>query len=173
MGRVIAYAWFTLVSSLTGFLPDFTPCLRFRGWLVRLCFSSCGRNFQLASNVKILFTTRIEVGRDVYIAPGCWLQGVGGISLGDEVMLGPYTVLASNNHTKVNGSYRFGAGASAPIRLGRGAWTGAHVVVTAGCTIGDGAAIAAGAVVTQDVPADTVAGGVPARVIQSEKISRS
>jgi len=93
------------------------------------------------------------------------LQGIGGIVLGDEVMLGPYTVLATNNHTCKGGSYRFGAGSPAPIRIGRGCWTGAHVVVTAGVSIGDGTAVAAGAVVTHDVPSDVVAAGVPARVI--------
>lgn len=171
MGRIIAYTWFTVVQALTGLLPDFTPVMRLRGWMIRPCFRRCGRNFQIASGVRILFTTRVEIGRDVYIAPGCWLQGVGGIRLGDEVMLGPYTVLATNNHSRVDGSYRFGPGAASPIALGRGAWTGSHVVVTPGCTIGDGAAVAAGAVVTADVPPNAVVGGVPAKTIRSEPSS--
>ena len=54
-------------------------------------------------------------------------------------------MLGSANHVKEEGSYRFGGGAPAPISLGRGAWTGAHVVITAGVTIGAGAAVAAGA----------------------------
>jgi len=165
--RVLAYAWLTLVMSLTAFLPDVTPMLKLRGLLVRWCFRSCGRNFQLAGGVRILFTTRIDIGQDVYIASGCWLQGVGGIRLGDEVMLGPYTVLATNNHTKVDGSYRFGPGSAAPIVMGRGSWTGSHVTITAGCTVGSGAAVAAGAVVTEDVPDHAVVGGVPAKVIRT------
>ena len=165
MMRILAYTWFTLIMGVTAFLPDVTPVLRLRGFLVRLCFRSCGPNLQLASGVRILFTTRVELGRDVYMAPGCWVQGVGGIVLGDEVMLGPYTVLASNNHTKRDGSYRFGEGRSAPIVFGRGAWTGAHTVITAGVRIGAGAAVAAGAVVTTDVPDQAVVGGVPARII--------
>ncbi|MBI4716324.1 MAG: acyltransferase [Planctomycetes bacterium] len=167
MARLLAYTWFTLVVSLTGFLGDTTPILKLRGVLVRWCFRRSGRNLQIASGVRICFTTRMSVGKDVYIAPGCWIQAAGGVELGDQVMLGPYTVLATNNHTRVDGSYRFGGGAAAPIVLGRGSWTGAHVVITAGVRVGDGAAIAAGAVVTGDVPDGVVVGGVPARPISA------
>ena len=55
----------------------------------------------------------------------------------------------------------------APIRIGRGVWIGAHATVLAGVTIGDNAVVAAGAVVTRDVPADSVVGGVPAKFIRS------
>jgi maltose O-acetyltransferase len=163
--RVLAFAWITFIMCVTAFLPDVTPLLRLRGFLVRWCFHSCGRNFQLGGGVRILFSTRIDLGRDVYVATGCWIQGVGGIAIGDEVMLGPYTILASNDHTKQDGSHRFAPGRNAPITLGRGAWTGGHVVITAGVNVGKGAAVAAGAVVTKDVPDDVVVAGVPARAI--------
>ena len=55
----------------------------------------------------------------------------------------------------------------APIHIGRDVWIGANAVILPGITIGDGAVIAAGAVVTKDVPENTVAGGVPARVIKT------
>ena len=54
----------------------------------------------------------------------------------------------------------------APVRIGNDVWIGAHAVVLKGVTIGDGAVIAAGAVVTKDVPAGVIAGGMPARVIR-------
>lgn len=168
MFRVLAYTWFTFIMAVTGLLPDVKVVLKARGLLVQMCFRRCGRNLQVGSGVRILFTTRVDVGHDVYMAAGCWIQGVGGVTLEDEVMLGPLTVLASNNHTKQGGSYRFGEGAPAPITMERGAWTGAHVVITAGVTVGAGAAIAAGAVVTKDVPEHTVVGGVPAKIIKQE-----
>ena len=71
-------------------------------------------------------------------------------------MLGPYTILASSDHTKQGGRSARGPGQRAPILLRRGAWTGAHVVVTAGVTPG-GAVLAAGAVVIKDVPDHTLA----------------
>jgi maltose O-acetyltransferase len=167
MIRRLKYVWFCLCMRATAVLPDLVPSMRLRGWLVRRCFKRCGRNLQLGSGVMILHTTSVAIGDDVYIAHGAWIQGMGGITLEDEVMLAPYTVIASRNHTKKNGSYRFGEGLTKPVHVGRGAWLGAHVVVTAGVKIGAGAACAAGAVVTKDVPPDTMVGGVPARLIQS------
>ena len=116
----------------------------------------------------IIYSANMSIGDDVYIAYGCWIQAVGGVTLEDEVMLGPYTILASSNHTKRGGSFRWAPGRWAPIWMKRGAWTGAHVVVTAGVTVGAGAACAAGAVVTKDVPDDAVVGGIPARPIEKQ-----
>ena len=86
--------------------------------------------------------------------------------LEDMAMLGPFTVLASNNHTKKDGAYRFGPPQRGRITMCRGSWTGAHAVVTMGVTIGKGSAVAAGAVVTKDVPDNCVVGGIPAKVIK-------
>ena len=55
---------------------------------------------------------------------------------------------------------------SAPIRIGKRVWIGSNAVITKGVTIGDNSVIAAGAVVTKDIPANVVAGGVPAKVIK-------
>ena len=167
LGRIVKYAWFHVVTRLTAWWPDFKFLMRLRGLLVCWCFAECGRNFQIASNAMIVYTSRVSIGDDVYVAYGCWIQGIGGVRLEDQVMLGPYTVLATANHSKVDGSYRFGEGQYAPIHMGRGAWTGSHVVVTAGIEIGAGAACAAGAVVTRDVEPDAVVGGVPAKVIRT------
>lgn len=168
MGRVLKYCWLHLVMHLTAFLPDLKPVMRLRGLAVRPCFARCGRNFQICSGAVIVYSANVSIGKDVYIAHGSWIQGVGGVTLEDEVMLGPYTILASANHTRKDGSYRFGEGQHAPIVLKRGSWTGVHVVVTAGVTIGEGAACAAGAVVTKDVPAGAVVGGVPARMLGAD-----
>jgi len=171
--RVLSYVWFVFVMSATSFLPDLMPVLRFRGWLVRRCFANCGRNFQIASGVRINHTTRLHLGNDVYIAPGCWLDAYGTVTLGDEVMLGPYTVIASSNHSKHDGSYRFGRPQSAPVRIGNGSWTGAHSTITAGTRLGAGVAVAAGGVVTKSVTDDCVVAGVPARVIRRDVVDSS
>lgn len=148
---------------LTGWLPDVRPVLRARGFVLRPCFRACGRDLQVCSGTMIVYPSNVSLGDHVFMAYGCWIQGYGRVTLEDEVMLGPYTVLASSDHTVKAGSYRFGDPRSAAIVMKRGSWTGAHVVITAGCTVGTGAACAAGAVVTRDVPDDTVVGGVPAR----------
>lgn len=168
MMRIVKYLWFRLIMLSTGWVPDFTPVMRLRGFLTKPAFKRCGQNFQIGSGTIINWSSSIEIGNDVFIANNCWIQGVGGVSLADEVMLGPFTVLASNNHTKRNGSYRFGPPSRGKITINRGSWTGAHVVVMADVTIGSGCAVAAGSVVTKDVENNCVVGGVPATVIKRE-----
>jgi acetyltransferase-like isoleucine patch superfamily enzyme len=149
----------------TNWLPDLRPCLRLRGFLLRPSFRSCGANLQVARKVTVNFTNRVEIGRDVFLGMGCWLQGQGGIVLEDEVQLGPYAVLAAGDHTAKNGSYRMGKINLAPIRVCRGSWIAAHATVTKGVVIGSGALLAANSVATENVPPDSMVAGVPARVI--------
>lgn len=165
--RLIKYLWFQLVMTATAWLPDLTPLMRLRGFLLRPAFKSCGRNFQVAQRVTINFTNRVDIGRDVYIATGCWLNGWGGIIIEDEVQLAPYVVLVAGDHTLKEGSYRYGPHTGAPIRLHSGAWIAAHATVTKGVTIGRGSLVAANAVATRDVPEFTIVGGVPAKPIVS------
>ena len=149
----------------TGWWLDFWPFLRLRGFLLRPAFQSCGRNLQVGRQVAVNFPNRLEIGRDVFIATGCWLHARGGIVLEDEVQLGPYAVLVAGDHTEIDGSYRFGESAVAPIRVCRGAWVAAHATVTKGVVIGRGALLTANSVATRDVAPFTMAGGVPARPI--------
>jgi acetyltransferase-like isoleucine patch superfamily enzyme len=166
--RVLQYLWFHFISLATSWLPDLRPFLRLRGFVVRPAFKTCGRNFQMARRVTINFTNRLELGSDVYIATGCWLNARGGIVIEDDVQLGPYVVLATGDHTGDGGSYRNGTSNLAPIRLCQGSWVAAHATVTKGVTVGPGALLAANSVATHDIPPCAVAGGVPARVIRQK-----
>jgi len=164
--RLLKHLWFHLIMTVTGWLPDLRPVMHVRGWLLRPSFKTCGRNLQVARQVTINFSSRLEIGHNVYIATGCWLHAWGGITLEDEVQLGPYAVLVTGNHTREGGSYRYGPSRLAPIRLCRGSWIAAHATVTKGVTIGCGALVAANSVATRDVPEFALAGGVPARIIE-------
>jgi maltose O-acetyltransferase len=164
--RVLQYLWFHFIATATNWLPELRPVLRLRGFLMRPAFRCCGRNLQVSRHVTVNFTNRLEIGSNVFLATGCWLHARGGIVLEDEAQLGPYTVLVSGDHTRIDGSYRFGPSTLAPIRIQQGAWIGAHATVTKGVTIGRGALLAANSVATRDVPPFALAGGVPARVIQ-------
>ena len=133
---------------------------------MRPALRRCGRNFQIARRVQINFPNCVDIGNDVYIAPGCWLHAPGGIVLEDEVQLGPYVVLITGDHVLKDGSYRWAAGRRGPICLKRGSWVAAHATVTKGVTLGSGAMIAANAVATKSVPDFCIAGGVPAKIIR-------
>lgn len=165
MVRVLKYLWFRFVMLTTGWMPDLEPVLRLRGFLASLAFKKCGKNLQIASGTKIGFTSNMVVGNDVFIGNYCWILASGGLTIEDEVMLGPFVVIIAGDHAFKNGSARFGGGIRSPIKLERGCWLSAHAVVTRGVTVGAGSLVAANAVVTHDVRAGTVNAGVPAREI--------
>ena len=106
----------------------------------------------------------IKLGRQVFINAGCCFQDQGGIEIGDNVQIGHQTVLATLNHD-LNPARRRNM-IPAPIKIGNNVWIGSHSTILAGVTIGDNAVVAAGAVVTKDVPANCVVGGVPAKIIK-------
>lgn len=119
------------------------------------------------------FGKNITIGKDVFINSGCHFQDQGGIEIGDGVLIGHNVVLATINHDlnpKENRKNHY-----APIKIGAHVWIGSNATILSGVTIGDYAVIAAGAVVTRDVPAMTIVGGVPAKVlkvVQEEKEER-
>lgn len=166
--RLLRHDWpLHFVLLLTNWLPDNVPFLALRGSCARPFLGKCGKGLKLGRNVVLYNPSRIYFGENVYAAYGCWFMAGDEINLGNGVMCGPYSVLVSSEHTREGGSFRHGAPRPAPIRIEEGSWLGAHVVVTAGVTIGKSAVIAAGAVVTKDVEPISVVGGVPARWIKT------
>lgn len=111
------------------------------------------------------FGRNIHFGKNVFINSNCQFQDQGGIFIGDGALIGPSTIIATLNHD-LDPEQRQNMH-HAPVRIGRNVWTGAHVTILPGVTIGDGAIIAAGAVVTKDVPPCEIWGGVPAKKIKS------
>ena len=114
-------------------------------------YTDCGKN--------------IKIGKRVFINAGCQFQDQGGITIGDDVLIGPQTIIATLNHDP-DPDKRGGMFAK-PVVIGDKVWLGARVTVCPGVTIGEGAIVGAGAVVTKDVPPRTVVAGVPAKLIKS------
>lgn len=106
----------------------------------------------------------LHIGENVFFNSGCRFQDQGGIYIGDNCLIGHNVVLATINHD-LSPANR-GTNLPSPIRIGKNVWIGANATVLPGVTIGDNAVIAAGAVVTRDVAANTVVGGVPARLLR-------
>lgn len=104
------------------------------------------------------------IGDNVFINSSCQFQDQGGIVIGDGALIGPKTVIATLNHHQ-NPDKR-GNLIPKPVKIGKNVWIGANVTILPGVTIGDGAIIAAGAVVNKNVEANTVVGGVPAKLIK-------
>lgn len=111
------------------------------------------------------FGKNIHVGEGVFINACCHFQDHGGVTLGDGCQIGHNVVFATLNHGLAP-EERVST-IPAPIILGKNVWVGSNATILQGVTIGDNAVVGAGAVVTKDVPANTVVGGVPAKFIKS------
>lgn len=111
------------------------------------------------------FGKNITIGKEVFINSGCHLQDQGGIEIGDGAMIGHNVVIATVNHDLDPANNR--KNHYTPVKIGSHVWIGSNATILPGVTIGDWAVVAAGAVVTKDVPELTVAGGVPARVLKT------
>lgn len=110
------------------------------------------------------FGKNIRIGKRVFINSGCTFQDQGGVTIGDDCLIGHNALLATLNHD-LSPSRRQDMH-PAPIVLGRNVWLGSNVTVLPGVTVGDNAVVAAASVVTKDVPANTVVVGSPARVVR-------
>lgn len=113
-------------------------------------YADCGKN--------------IHIGKHVFINMGCKFQDQGGIYIGDGALIGHNVVLATLNHAKSPKDR--GTMIPAPIHIGKHVWIGSNSTILPGVTIGDGAIVAAGAVVSKDVPENAIVGGVPATILR-------
>jgi acetyltransferase-like isoleucine patch superfamily enzyme len=113
------------------------------------------------------FGGAVVLEKHVGVGPMSVIYGMGGLTIGSDTQLGPHVVIMAGNHvfTEVGRTVRSQGMRSVGIHIGRDVWIGAHATILDGVRIGDEAVIAAGAVVTKDVLARTVVGGVPARQI--------
>ncbi|PRZ23453.1 sugar O-acetyltransferase [Flavobacterium granuli] len=111
------------------------------------------------------FGKNINIGKNVFVNHACTFMDRGGITLEDNVLIGPKVNLITTNHP-INPNERR-ATISLPIVIKKGAWIGVGATILPGVTIGENSIVAAGAVVFRDVADHTIVGGVPAKFIKS------
>ena len=108
----------------------------------------------------------IRLGRNVFINQNCTLYDLGGIDIGDDVMIGPNVSLTTSSHP-LEPSQRRAFVLAKPIVIERNVWIAAGATIIGGVTIGENSVVAAGSVVTHDVPPNSLVGGNPARLIRT------
>lgn len=160
--------WF--LFGLASFLPHFA-FNRIRLLLYRLAGVAIGARTTISGQIELSGPGAIQkkfiVGTDCLLTAPLYADVCSPITLGDRVWIGHHAVLITTNHEIGTEWQRCGGWKPSPIVIGNGVWIGARVTVLPGVTIGQGAVVAAGSVVTKDVPPNTLVGGVPAKVIRT------
>lgn len=158
-----------------GFARHLPPSnTRLTGWVIPLrrlvcrgLFRSCGARVNVEHGAYFGDGSLIDIGDDSGLGVDCQIYGR--VTIGRDVMMGPDVVAMTRNHgfDRVDRPMRHQADAEEkPIVIGNDVWIGTRAILLPGVVIGDGAIIAAGAVVTSAVPPFAIVGGNPARVIR-------
>ena len=128
-----------------------------------------GNEIDASTTVFVPFYTNFgrftSIGKNVFINHACSFLDLGGITIEDDVLIGPRVNLVTENHPADPAERK--SLITKPIVIRRNAWIGANATILPGVTIGENAIVAAGAVVSKDVPANAIVGGVPAKFIKS------
>ena len=111
--------------------------------------------------------SKVSIGKGTVINEGCFLYTTGGLIIGENVSISSGTWMVTGTHDMNDPLFPDNY---LPIVIGDHAWIGVRATLLAGITIGEGAVVMAGAVVTRDVPPYAVVGGVPARVVSQRKL---
>ena len=128
-----------------------------------------GSQIDKSTTVFIPFYTNFgrhtRIGKNVFINHACSFLDLGGITIEDDVMIGPRVNITTENHP-IDPSQRRSLDLKS-VLVKKNAWIGAGATILPGVTIGENAVVAAGALVNRDVPANTIVAGVPAKIIKS------
>ena len=156
--------------------------LRFRKLHVGLFFLDRGGQMLIGPNANIQFghTVRflqdftghfygnITIGNNVFFNRGCYVAAHSSVTIGDHCLFGEGVSIHDENHVIGLGSEPIASRGfvTKPVTIGNNVWIGAKATILPGITIGDNAVVGANAVVTHDVTANTIVGGIPARILR-------
>src|ERR1700744_1865295 len=128
--------------------------------------SRVGEGFLLIPPFYTAHGTKSRVGRNVFVNQNCTFYDLGGLDIGEGVIIGPNVSIITSGHPIAPSQRRAGVTAK-PIVIERNVWIGASATIIGGVTVGENSVLAAGAVGTKKVPPKPLVGGNPARVIRS------
>lgn len=143
--------------------------LRARFW--KMFFKNMGKNVIIFDQFTCLSPQNVSLGHDVSITRDVIFYGQGGIDIGNYVMIAPGVMIITAGHgfSKTGIPMVKQEFTKAKVTIGNDVWIAVRAVILPGVTIGDGAIIGGGAVVTKDVPPYSIVAGVPAKVIKKRK----
>lgn len=161
--------WVEFISQIIFMLPRFRVLNYLKSLYLRYCFKAkIGKRVVFYSNIWIFTGRNLTLGDDVDLATGVLITTDGGVSIGDRTLVGYGTKILSSNHNVPPLPNRiFDSGhKKAPVTIKNDVWIGANCVILPGVTIGEGSIVAAGSIVTKNVPSNVYVGGIPAKIIK-------
>ena len=138
-----------------------------RNLLSQITCSEIDESVAVFTPLHINYGKHTKIGKNVFINFDCVFLDLGGITIADNVLIAPRVSLLSEGHPIAPNERK--SLVPGHIHIKKNAWIGAGATILPGVTIGENAVVAAGAVVSKDVPANTVVGGIPAKIIKSIK----
>ncbi|HEX3689693.1 MAG TPA: acyltransferase [Solirubrobacteraceae bacterium] len=172
--RIKRYVALCLYYVIANKLPDKGPLAEPSRWirqeLCRMFLGGCGERFNIGRDVYLSSGSEVSIGHRSGLGRGCRVYG--GLIMGEEVMVGPDVAFLSENHRFDNLDEPIGWQGFTerkPPQIGDGVWIGLRATILAGKVVGEGAIVAACAVVTKDVEPFAIVGGNPAVVIGTRK----
>ena len=158
-----------LLTLIATRLPPYVGT-RLRGYLMRIAGLQVGKHTTIMGLPRMYgygaIWRRLSIGDHVVMNIGCHFDLNDRITLEPHAVLGHEVMLLTTTHHIGDAEHRAGPVTTKPITLSAGAWVGARAIILPGVTVGAGSVVAAGAVVTRDVPPQTLVAGVPARVVR-------
>jgi acetyltransferase-like isoleucine patch superfamily enzyme len=159
-----------LADLLVSALPRLCFC-RLRTAIYRLAGISIGPGTSVLGRLTITgpgaVQKRLQIGADCIINSPLFFDLSADIRIGDRVSVGHHSVFVTAHHEIGAADYRAGLNVGRPITIGDGSWIAARSTLLPGVTVGESCIVASGAVVARDVPANSMVGGVPARLIRA------
>ena len=126
---------------------------------------SCGADVGFQFPICINQPENIEIGNNVSFAAYVHIWGLGGVKIGNRVMIGSHSAISSITHDYCSDIMYYN-NVTKPVIIGNDVWIGSHAVILPGITIGDGAVVGAGCVVTKDVEPFDIVVGVPGHILK-------
>jgi acetyltransferase-like isoleucine patch superfamily enzyme len=159
---------FEFLMSVTFSLPRYRFCIYLKQLLLRVMGAKFGKGVVIYPGVWISPGRNLVVEDHVDLAKDVLITTSGGVKIGARTLIGYRTQIISSNHSipPIGLPFPISGDAHAPVIIGKDVWIGANCIITPGVNIGEGAVVAGGSVVTKDVPANAIFGGVPAKLIK-------
>ena len=165
--QIMVISYETLMSLVLR-LPRYSSSLIIKKWFLELVGAKIGKNVIIYPGVWIAPGRNLIVEDYVDISKDVLITTSGGVFIGKRTLVGYRTQILSANHSipKIGERFPVSGDVYGRVTICKDVWIGANCVITPGITIGEGAVVAAGSVVTKDIAPNSIVGGVPARFIR-------